>query len=402
MHVYVCANFYRTDQMTTLDHTIDLLRSLIRFNTISANSNLELIQFVVDYLHKFGVDSTLTYDETQKKANLFATIGRTDRGGICLSGHSDVVPTTGQNWSYDPFDLTEQDGKLYGRGTADMKGYLAAVLASVPFFLEHSDKTPFHLAISYDEEIGCVGVRHLLDELSKQSVKPLACIIGEPTSMELAIAHKGKRAWRCSVKGHTGHSALTHLGVNAAEYGAEVVTFLRYLATQRREHGPHNSLFEPSYTTVHTGKMQSGTVLNIIPELAEIDFEVRNIPNDDPDFVFKKIQLFAQEKLLPEMNNVDINTGFDWKMLASYPALEEIPESAALRGVVAEILGSDQTKTLSFGTEGGLFQEIGIPTVICGPGSMAQGHKADEFIEISQLEECLRFLRHLPELAEKI
>lgn len=398
MHVLI----FIGPMMTTLNHTIDLLRSLIRFNTVSSNSNLELIHFVVDYLNQYGIESSLTYDETGEKANLFATIGNKSQSGICLSGHSDVVPTTGQNWNFAPFDLTEHEGKLYGRGTADMKGYLAVMLASVPHFLKHSDHMPFHLAISYDEEVGCVGVRHLLKELEKQSIKPLACIIGEPTSMQLAVAHKGKRAWRCSVKGHTGHSALTHLGVNAAEYGAEVVTYLRSLANQRREYGPHNSLFDPSYTTVHTGKIQSGTALNIIPEQAQIDFEVRNIPSDDPDILFKKVQTFTKKTLLPEMQAVNSNTGFDWDMTVSYPALEEIPESEMLRSLVAEILGSDQTKTLSFGTEGGLFQEIGIPTVVCGPGSMAQGHKADEFVEVSQLNECLRFMQRLTESTARL
>ena len=250
-----------------------------------------------------------------------------------------MVPVTGQNWSVDPFNLSEHEGKLYGRGTADMKGYLAVMLANVPLFLQHADNIPFHLAISYDEEVGCVGVRKLIEKLETQPVKPLACIIGEPTSMRVAVAHKGKRAWRCSVKGHTGHSALTHLGVNAAEYGAELVSFLRQLARQRREQGPHNHQFEPSYTTLHTGKFQSGTALNIIPELAQIDFELRHIPEDDPDTIFSEIQTYAQTTLLPEMHEVNHDTDFHWETIASYPALEEIPESEALRRLVAGIIG---------------------------------------------------------------
>lgn len=388
--------------MTTLKQTIDLLGTLVGFNTVSKNSNLDLIHFVINYLKTYGIESSLTYDDSGQKANLYATIGSKDQSGICLSGHSDVVPVTGQSWDYDPFKLSEHDGKLYGRGTADMKGYLAVVLANVPLFLQHAEKMPFHIAISYDEEVGCVGVRRLIDVLSQQAVKPAACIIGEPTSMQMAVAHKGKKAWRCSVTGHTGHSALTHLGVNAAEYGAEVVSFLRRLSNQHRNQGPYNPKFDPPYTTVHTGKIQSGTALNIIPELAQIDFEVRNIPNDDPNQLFKQVQNFAREQLLPEMQTVHASTGFDWETIASYPALELIPESNQLRQLVATILGSEQTKTLSFGTEGGLFQEIGIPTIVCGPGSMDQGHKANEFIEISQLEACHQFMQRLAKIANTL
>lgn len=385
--------------MNRLDHTVDLLRTLVQFDTTSARSNLALIDFVIDYLRQFGVQATLTHDATRQKANLYATLGRPDKPGICLSGHSDVVPVTGQNWHYEPFQLTEHQGKLYGRGTADMKGYLACMLASVPMFLEQGHNVPFHLAISYDEEVGCVGVRELLAALAQQAVQPLACIIGEPTRMRLAVAHKGKRAWRCQVHGCAGHSALTHLGVNAVEYAAELVAYLRRLNRQLQADGPYNPRFEPPYTTVHTGKIQGGIALNVIPHQCELDFEIRNIPQDDPQALFARVQSYAETELLPQMRAVAPETGFTWQELAQYPALQETTDNAWLRQLAQSLLGSTEEDTLSFGTEGGLFQEIGIPTIVCGPGSMDQGHKPDEYVEIAQLASCLDFLQSLAHTA---
>lgn len=381
-----------------MEQTVELLRSLVQFDTTTAQSNLGLIDFVVDWLRGHGITSTLVHDETGRKANLYATIGRPDRPGICLSGHSDVVPVTGQDWHTDPFQLVEREGRLYGRGTADMKGFLAAMLASVPVFLEYGGGIPIHLAISYDEEIGCVGVRRLLEQLTRSQVRPLACIIGEPTSMRLAVAHKGKRAWRCCVRGRAGHSALTHLGVNAVEYGAELVAHLREVGRQLRLGEGHDPRFEPPYTTVHTGRIEGGIALNVIPETCRIDFEMRNLPGDDPQALFDQVRAYARDRLEPEMRAVDPAAGFDWQDLAAYPALERTPGGDWLRQLAGDLLGNHETRTLSFGTEGGLFQAIGIPAIVCGPGSMDQGHKADEFVDRSQLQACLDFLRRLVEV----
>jgi len=253
-----------------LSASLDLLDTLVAFDTRSQNSNLELIGFVQAHLATQGIASTLTHDAERRKANLYATIGPSDRAGLCLSGHTDVVPADGQPWTVPPFQLTRREDRVLGRGTADMKGFLAAVLASVPHFVATCREVPIHLAFSYDEEVGCRGVRGLLRELEAAPVKPLACLIGEPTLMQVAVAHKGKRAYRCCVKGLAGHSALTHLGVNAVDFAAELVTHLRRVGQGLREHGAHDDRFVPPYSTVHTGTLRGGIALNVIPDQAEV------------------------------------------------------------------------------------------------------------------------------------
>ncbi|CAG9221521.1 Acetylornithine deacetylase [Paraburkholderia tropica] len=380
---------------TRLESTLSLLQTLVEFDTRSARSNLELITFVREYLAGFGVEASLNYNETGDKANLYATIGPRDRAGLCLSGHTDVVPADGQPWTVPPFALTRESGRVLGRGTADMKGFLACVLASVPYFVEHCRTLPIHLAFSYDEEVGCRGVRGLLDELARAPFKPLACIIGEPTSMQVAIAHKGKRAYRCCFKGLAGHSALTHLGVNAVDFAAEFAVHLRRASRALRESGQHDARFEPPYTTVHTGKLNGGIALNVIPDHAELEFEVRNLPGDSIDTIVQAARRFAEDELEGEMRATHADTGIEWQELVDYPALSADPDANWLRDMACELTGDETLRTLSFGTEGGLFQGIGIPTVVCGPGSIEQGHKADEYVEIAQLERCLGFLDKL-------
>ncbi|WP_321787843.1 acetylornithine deacetylase [Paraburkholderia sp. J94] len=380
---------------TRLESTLSLLQTLVEFDTRSARSNLELISFVREYLAGFGVEASLNYNETGDKANLYATIGPRDRAGLCLSGHTDVVPADGQPWTVPPFALTRESGRVLGRGTADMKGFLACVLASVPYFVERCRTLPIHLAFSYDEEVGCRGVRGLLDELARAPFKPLACIIGEPTSMQVAIAHKGKRAYRCCFKGLAGHSALTHLGVNAVDFAAEFAVHLRRASRALRESGQHDARFEPPYTTVHTGKLNGGIALNVIPDHAELEFEVRNLPGDSIDTIVQAARRFAEDELEGEMRATHADTGIEWQELVDYPALSADPDANWLRDMACELTGDETLRTLSFGTEGGLFQGIGIPTVVCGPGSIEQGHKADEYVEIAQLERCLGFLDKL-------
>lgn len=378
-----------------LETALSLLRTLVEFDTRSSRSNLDLIAFVRDYLAGFGVEASLNYSTSNDKANLYATIGPRDRAGLCLSGHTDVVPADGQPWTVPPFALTRQDDRVLGRGTADMKGYLACVLATVPYFVEHCRTLPIHLAFSYDEEVGCRGVRGLLDELSHAPFKPLACIIGEPTSMQVAIAHKGKRAYRCCFKGLAGHSALTHLGVNAVDFAAEFVTYLRRASHALRDHGHHDARFEPPYSTVHTGKLHGGIALNVIPDRAEVEFEVRNLPGDVIEDIVLAARRFSEDELERDMHAVAANTGIEWQELVDYPALAADPAADWLREMACELTGDNALRTLSFGTEGGLFQGIGIPTIVCGPGSIEQGHKADEYVEIGQLERCLGFLEKL-------
>ena len=375
-----------------LEPTVALLERLIAFDTRSSESNLELIDFVEAYLAEHGVRATRFYNDTRTKANLFATIGPADRAGICLSGHTDVVPAAGQPWTVPAFELTRGADRVFGRGTADMKGFLAAVLASVPTFVQACVDTPIHLAFSYDEELGCLGVRGMLDWLAQAPIKPKACIIGEPTSMQVAVAHKGKRAYRCCVKGLAGHSALTHLGVNAADFAAELATFLRRTARDQRMYGTLDPRFEPPYTTIHMGRIQGGIALNVIPDRAELDFEVRNLPADSTDAIVDSVRLYAQRELLGEMRDTFAASDIEWHSLVDYPALSDEPAGLWLKQLACEATGNDSVRTLSFGTEGGLFQAIGIPTVVCGPGSIEQGHKADEYVKYSQLSRCLAFM----------
>ena len=378
-----------------LDSTVDLLDSLIAFDTRSSESNLALIEFIQQDLKQHDVESSLVFDETGRKANLYATIGPKDRAGLCLSGHTDVVPADGQPWTVPPFEMTHGSDRVFGRGTADMKGFIAAVLASVPHFVQACREVPIHLAFSYDEEVGCRGVRGLLRELAAAPVKPLACIIGEPTSMQVAVAHKGKKAYRCCVKGLAGHSALTHLGVNAVDFAAELVTFLRRTQRDLRMHAALDQDFDPPYTTVHTGRMNGGIALNVIPDHAEVEFEIRNLPSDSADVIVQSITRYADNEIVGAMRETFAGSGIDWQQLVDYPALSDQAAASWLRELACAAAEWEDVRTLAFGTEGGLFQSIGIPTVVCGPGSIEQGHKADEYVELDQLSKCLSFLGKL-------
>jgi acetylornithine deacetylase len=308
-----------------------------------------------------------------------------------------VVPAGGQPWTVPAFEMTRAADRVLGRGVADLKGFLAVVLAMVPRFVEVTRQTPVHLAFSYDEEVGCLGVRGLLSQLAAARVKPLASIIGEPTSMRVAVAHKGKRAYRCCVKGLAGHSSLTHLGVNAADFAAELATYLRRAARDVRERGMHDAAFEPPYTTVHTGRISGGIALNVIPDHAELEFEIRNLPGDDPSAVIDAGRAYTEQTLLPEMRAVHADSAIEWRPLVDYPALADQPAAAWLKQLACTAAGNSETRTVSFGTEGGLFQAIGVPTVVCGPGSIEQAHKADEYVTLAQLSQCLSFMDALAE-----
>ena len=372
----------------------DLLAALIAFDTTSRESNLQLIEFVRDYLARLDVPCELIFNEERSKANLFATLGPDDRPGIVLSGHTDVVPVDAQPWTVAPFELSEKDGKLYGRGTADMKGYIACVLAAVPELLAAPLRLPVHIALSYDEEVGCLGVRSLLAELEQRPHKPLLCIIGEPTELKPVLGHKGKLAMRCDVHGAACHSAYAPQGVNAIEYAAELIGELGRIGSQLRAVHLQDPRFDPPFSTVQTGVISGGKALNIVPADCRFDFEVRALPSQDPREVAEQLEQYAEQQVLPRMRAVNKASSIRFSELSAYPGLATDPQSEAAR-LIAQFCGSNEFSTVAFGTEGGLFDAIGIPTVVCGPGSMDQGHKPDEFVSLEQLQGCDAMLQRL-------
>lgn len=371
-----------------------ILADLVAFDTTSRESNLALIDYVRAHLAALGVASALIFNAERSKANLYARLGPAGPGGILLSGHSDVVPVDGQPWTVPPFALTERDGRLYGRGTADMKGFLACVLASLPRFLAGPLRQPVHLAISYDEEIGCLGVRSLIDQLRASPERPALCLIGEPTQMRPVLGHKGKLAMRCEVHGAACHSAYAPQGVNAIEYAAALIGRLGELGRQLAEPARHDPRFDPPFSTVQTGLIQGGRALNIVPAECHFDFEVRSLPADDPHRIAADLRDFAAHTLLPRMRAVSAASDIRFSELSSYPGLLTEPDSDAAR-LLALLCGSEDFSTVAFGTEGGLFDAAGIATVVCGPGSMDQGHKPDEYVSLQQLAACDAMLARL-------
>jgi acetylornithine deacetylase len=377
----------------------ELLARLISFDTTSALSNLALIQFIQDYLASYDVQSTLVHDETGRKANLYATIGPRDRGGVMLSGHTDVVPVKGQAWTTNPFELTERDGLLYGRGACDMKGFIASCLAAVHALTQANLHTPVHFAFSYDEEVGCLGVRRLIEMMQGLSVRPAMAIIGEPTSMRLMIGHKGKRAYRVKVTGQSAHSAYPIEGVNAVEYAAELVTEIRRVHAQFQQQGPFDSDYRVPHTTLHVGVFNGGTVLNIVPSACQFDFEIRHLPEDEPEQILQRIQAYAEQILIPVMRATSPQAAIEFEVLSAYPGLYTAPNAEVVQFVKGLLAPNTELSKISFGTEGGLFSEsLGIPAVVCGPGSILQAHKADEYLSLEQLAACDAMLAKLTQV----
>ncbi|VVO76849.1 Acetylornithine deacetylase [Pseudomonas fluorescens] len=372
----------------------DVLKALVAFDTTSRESNLQLIEFVRDYLASCDVPCELIYNQQRSKANLFATIGPTDKPGIVLSGHTDVVPVDGQPWTVPPFELTERDGKVYGRGTADMKGYIACMLALVPSLVSTSLRLPVHIALSYDEEVGCLGVRSLLAELEQRPVKPMLCIIGEPTELKPVLGHKGKLAIRCDIHGHACHSAYAPLGVNAIEYAAELIGELGRIGDRLKAPEHHDVRFDPPFSTVQTGVIGGGKALNIVPADCRFDFEIRALPSHDPNDVARDLKTYAEQHVLPRMRAVSDRSEIRFSELSAYPGLATDAHSEAAE-LIAAFCGSRAFGMVAFGTEGGLFDAAGIPTVVCGPGSMDQGHKPDEFVSLDQLNACDAMLQRM-------
>jgi acetylornithine deacetylase len=377
---------------TSLDH----LEKLIAFPSVSRDSNLDLIAYVRDFLAGLGITSLLVHDEDGRKANLWATIGPEDRPGIVLSGHTDVVPVEGQAWSSDPFRLTARGGNLFGRGTADMKGFIACCLRAAEMAAARRLHTPIHLAFSYDEEIGCVGVRRLLDILKDAPVKPRLCIVGEPTLMQAVTAHKGKLGFRAIAHGLEAHSSLAPIGVNAIYMAADLIGAIRAIQSEIAEKGVRDGDYEVAYTTLHVGKIIGGEVMNIVPNRASFDFEIRYLPEEDQHAIVARIKA-AAEKIATGYRAVFERARFEFIDLQSYPAMNTPVDSEAVK-FVHSLTGGNSTGKITFGTEGGLFQQaLGTPAVVCGPGNIAVAHKPDEHVSEAQMAQCDRMLERLVE-----
>ena len=373
-----------------------MIDKLIAFDTTSHKSNLELIAFVEDYLRDLGIPVELTYDDDKRKANLYATLGPGDIGGIALSGHTDVVPVEGQEWSTDPFSVVEKDGRLYGRGTTDMKSFVAVALGHAPRFLEAGLKTPIHYCLSFDEEVGCLGVPRLLKALEAKPVRPKACIVGEPTDMKVVIAHKSMLSLICHVRGLECHSSLAPQGVNAVQAAARVIVKLEDMARERASQGPFDQAYVVPYTTIHTGVVRGGTALNIVPKDCSFAFEFRSLPEEDSEALLAEVKRYAHEEIEPAMKAIAPETGFSWEARSHFPGLQT-PEDAEVVALAKSLTGANTTGKVPYGTEAGLFQDSGIPVVVCGPGNIAQAHKPDEFISLEQVALCERFMDRLVE-----
>ena len=364
-----------------------ILERLVGFPTVSRDSNLELIEYVRNLLASCGVRAKLYGDDSGRKANLYAVIGPRDRGGVLLSGHTDVVPVDGQRWSSDPFRLTERGGRLFGRGAADMKGFIACALRAAQLATERELRIPLQLALSYDEEIGCVGVRSLIDDMATWAHRPQFCIVGEPTLLRAAVGHKGKTALAASCRGHAAHSASPGRGVNAIYMAAELIEKIRARQSGIEAGGARDDAYEVPYTTLHVGVMHGGTVLNIVPAKCDLEFEIRNLPKDDASQIVAGMREDAAA-IARSVRRDDADVGIDFEVTNEYPPLDTPPDSEVV-ALVAALTGQHERIKVGFGSEGGLFSErLGIPTVVCGPGSIDQAHKSDEFIDRDQLRRC--------------
>ncbi|RKQ70379.1 acetylornithine deacetylase [Oceanibaculum indicum] len=384
--------------MTDTARAIAMIRRLVAFDTTSALSNLALIEDVKSYLAEYGIDSRLTFDEAHGKANLYATIGPKDKGGVVLSGHTDVVPVEGQIWATDPFEVVEKNGLLYGRGTSDMKSFIAIALALVPELVKMELKTPIHFAFSFDEEVGCFGVKHLIRDIVENFPLPRAVIIGEPTEMKLVTAHKGVQAYRVEVTGVAGHSSLPQNGVNAVFAATDLIQTVKAMQEAAKQR-PSAEAFEPPYSSFNVGRIEGGTAGNIIPQNCNFSVEMRIVPEDDGAAMEAELRA-AVEALDAELKAQSPKAGATMRLFAAVPPLK--PESDGVaEALVRHLTGVNQTDVVAFATEGGLFQEAGISTVMCGPGSIVQAHQPDEFIAISQVEEGIAFMRKLFAWAEK-
>ena len=374
-----------------------LVEKLVAFPTVSRESNLALLDWVRDYLAGHGIDSTYTYNDERTKANLWATLpardGNVTTGGIVLSGHTDVVPVDGQPWDTDPFRATVIGERVFGRGVTDMKSFSATGLAFVPELLRRGLARPVHFSLSYDEEVGCIGVRRLIADIAARGIAPLGCVVGEPTGMRLVLAHKGKKSWRGRVRGHEAHSSLTNRGVNAVQIACEIVSYIARRAREFRDAGARDEAYDVPYTTAHVGVIHGGTAVNIVPRDCHFDFELRHLPFDDPDAFAADVERFAQ-RFVDEMRAVSPDTYIAFDLLSTLPGMDTHNRSEIAQ-LAHACTGHGHTGKVSFGTEASLFQQVDIATVICGPGHIEQAHQPNEWVAIDQLAHCEAFFRRL-------
>ncbi|WP_310620695.1 acetylornithine deacetylase [Flexibacterium corallicola] len=382
--------------MNVLDTTKALLKELIAFPTISSNSNLDMIDCLAQYLSSSGATVEIWRDESGRKANLFATIGPNIDDGIVLSGHCDVVPTADQDWTNDPFEMIERNGKLFGRGTCDMKGFIAAAVAMAPRYAQLNLKRPIHFAFTYDEEVGCFGAQALAQSLRQHRLNPAVAIVGEPTSMRIIEGHKGCYEYITHFTGLEGHGSNPDQGVNAVEYATRYVSRLLELKDELRSKAPKNCRFEPPWTTINTGALIGGTARNVIPGKARVEWEMRPVQPSDADFVKNHLDQYCTHALLPAMQAICPDASVVTEIIAEVDGLEPVPENEA-RTILSELTGTHETDLVSFGTEAGMFQALGMTVVVCGPGSIEQAHKSDEYVSVTQISQCLEMLDRLCE-----
>ncbi|MDM0105252.1 acetylornithine deacetylase [Variovorax sp. J22R24] len=392
--------------------SLELAQTLVRMNTVSAHSNLELIDFARDHLAGLGVRSRLTYNADKTKANLFATLGAGKKAGVIVSGHTDTVPWDGQEWSVDPLSAIVQDWpqddadaevahvepRLYGRGAADMKSFIALALANAERFIESDSPFAVHFAFSYDEEVGCFGVRELIADMKDQGIKPLACIIGEPTLMVPAIAHKGVYRYKCCVRGKEAHSSLTPQSVNAIEMAARVVGKLRDMAEGFERDEPRYAGFDVPFSTASVGQFHGGIADNVVPRDAEFRYEFRNLPTADAAQMQKEVTSYAS-RTEAAMKKIAPDAGFSFETICEIPSFLS-SENEPVTRLAQRLAGEPRTTLVAFGTEAGLFKNAGIPTVVCGPGSITQAHQPDEYVTLAQLARCEEFLQGLAKTKE--
>jgi acetylornithine deacetylase len=372
---------------------LELAQAMVRMNTVSAHSNLPLIHLVRDELARLGVTSRLTFNPEKTKANLFATLGEGKPAGIILSGHTDTVPWDGQDWSADPLSAQVREGRLYGRGSADMKSFIAIALAHAEAFLQSNAPFAIHFAFSYDEEVGCFGVKKLIADMRDAGVKPLACIVGEPTSMVPAIAHKGVYRYKCCVRGKEAHSSLTPQSVNAIEMAARLIGKLRDMAEGFERNEPRYEGFDVPFSTASVGQFHGGIADNVVPRDAEFRYEFRDLPTADARAMQAEVLAHARA-LEPAMKQVAPDAGFRFETICEIPSFLGSAEGGVTR-LAQRLSGEQRTTQVAFGTEAGIFKSAGIPAVVCGPGSINQAHQPDEYVSLEQLARCEAFMRGL-------
>ena len=382
--------------------TLKILSDLIKFQTVSGTSNVKLIEYCEKKLVQFGATSFKTFDEAKKRVNLFSTISgkkKLNGGGIILSGHTDVVPASAKEWASDPFVATQKDNKIYGRGSCDMKGFIACSLALAPYFASQNLKKPIHFSFTYDEETACQGAPIMIKELKKRNINCSICIVGEPTSMKAIQAHKGCYEYSTHFTGLAGHGSAPDKGVNAVEYATRFINKLMELREELKKREPKNSIFNPPYTTLQIGRIKGGLARNVIADQCVVDWELRPVVPEDGEFVNKKIDTYINDVLLPEMKKVYSKADIKKEIIGEIIGFNKEEKSEAIN-LVCNLTGDNSRDVVSFGTEAGLFQEIGISTVVCGPGSIEQAHKIDEYVSFDQLKKCLSLLIQIGDFAQ--